>query len=211
MIEKSKIIHHEVEQRSDEWVSLRIGKLTGSTFADVMPADKARVKWTQAQEKALMNVAAEILTGKSSDRFFVNEAMQWGIDTEDEAMEAVSLELLCPAKKCGIFQRGEYIAASPDGILGDNDKTLELKCPASATHLKYLLDPDSLWKEYKWQVLGEMYCTGLDSGIIASYDPRFLDESKRLLIYEPADYMDDLKRLEDRMGEVEEKIKELIE
>jgi hypothetical protein len=136
--------------------------------------------------------------------------MQWGIDHEEEARKEVEMYLMDSSRECGIFQRGQYIASSPDAIIGDNDMTLEIKCPSSAVHLKYFKDPESLWKEYKWQVLGEMYCTGLDKGIIASYDPRFIDESKRLVIYEPVDYADDLKRIEDRLEEVEIKIEEIV-
>jgi putative phage-type endonuclease len=210
MIKISEIIEHEIEQRSEEWFAIRTGKLTGSHFAEIMPSDKSRVKWTLAQEKAVYKIAAEIMTGLSGDKTFINEAMQWGIDHEEEARKEVEMYFMDSSRECGIFQRGQYIASSPDAIIGDNDMTLEIKCPSSAVHLKYFKDPESLWKEYKWQVLGEMYCTGLDKGIIASYDPRFIDESKRLVVYEPKDYSDDLIKLEERLGEVELKIQEII-
>jgi len=215
MIEISEIIEHEFPQRSDEWFKCREGKLTGSHFAEIMPSKTDMKKgvfsnWTQAQEKVIYRIAAEILTGESDRNFYVSDAMAWGIDHEEDARQAVELELMITSRECGIFQRGQYIASSPDAVMGDNDLILELKCPSSAVHLKYLKNPASLWDDYKWQVLGEMFCTGLDAGYIASYDPRFKEESKRLLIHEPVDYADDLKRLEDRLGEVELKIEEFI-
>jgi len=210
MIEISEIIEHDVAQRSDEWWAVRLGKLTGSKFSEIMPSEKARVKWTQAQEKVIYKIVAEIMTCQADRSFYVSDAMQWGIDHEDEARRAVELELMITSRECGIYQRGQYIASSPDAILGDNDLTLEIKCPSSAVHLQYLKDPEFFWNEYKWQVLGEFYCTGLGDGYLASYDPRFKDESKRLLIYEPKDYMDDLNRLEDRLGEIELKIEEML-
>ncbi len=215
MIDISEIIEHTCEQRSDAWFNLRSWKLTGSHFAEIMPCAtdiKKGVfdKWTLAQMKVIYRIAAEILTGQADRSFYVSDAMQWGIDHEEEARRAVELHLMMVSRECGIFQRGQYIASSPDAILGDNDLTLELKCPSSAVHLKYLKDSEALWSDYKWQTLGEFYCSGLDAGLIASYDPRFKDESKQLVIYEPVDYMDDLKRLEDRLGEVEIKIEELL-
>ena len=209
MYDVSKIIEHEVDQRSKDWFDLRAGRLTGSHFAEIMPSAKARTPWTQAQDKVIYRIAAEILTRQADRKFFVSDAMQWGIDHESEAVGAVCLELLLNNRDCGIFQRGEYIASSPDAILGDNELTLEVKCPSSAVHLQYLKDPETLWNNYKWQVLGEMYCTGIGQGVLASFDPRFPD-GKDLVIYHPKDYQDDIKRLEDRLGEVEERIKGLI-
>ncbi len=214
MTDKTEIIEHDIKQRSDEWWDVRTGRLTGSTFADIMPSKtdmKKRIfnNWTHAQEKVLYKVAAEILTGHKDRSFYVNDAMQWGIDHEEEARKAVESHLMLDSRECGIFQRGEYIASSPDAIMGDNEVTLELKCPSSGVHFGYLKNPQSLYDTYKWQVLGEMYCAGIDAGIICSYDPRF-KEDKQLVVVEVMDFADDMQCLIDRLGAFSEKIKELI-
>jgi hypothetical protein len=92
MYDVSKIIEHEVVQRSEKWFDLRAGRLTGSHFAEIMPSAKARTQWTQAQDKVIYRIAAEILTRQADRKFFVSDAMQWGIDHESEAVGAVCLE-----------------------------------------------------------------------------------------------------------------------
>ena len=216
MTDKAGIIEHDIEQRSPEWLACRVGKITGSTFSDIMPSKTDMKKgifdkWTLAQEKVLYRIAAENLTWISGDgSFYVNDAMQWGIDHEEEARKAVESHMMLDSRECGIYQRGDFIASSPDAIMGDNEVTLELKCPASGTHFKYLKNPQSLYEDYKWQVLGEIFCTGLDSGIIASYDPRFQYEDT-LIVYEVTDFADDMQCLIDRLDAFTEKIQELIQ
>ncbi len=215
MTEKSEIIEFDFIQRSDEWFKARSGKLTGSHFSEIMPSKTDMKKgifnkWTIAQEKVLYRVASEILTGYPvKEQGFISSDMMWGIEKEEEARKAVESHLMLDSRECGIFQRGEFIASSPDAIMGDNEVTLELKCPSSGVHFGYLKNPQSLYEAYKWQVLGEMYCTGIDAGIIASYDPRF-EDSKQLVVVEVMDFADDMQCLIDRLGAFSEKIQELL-
>ena len=202
-----EIIEHNVIQGSVEWGIVRTGRITGSHFADIMPAEKARSKWTKGQLTYLRKVAAEILTGISSDKEFSNGSMDHGTEMEPISREYLSDHLMVPIRECGFFEISEYAGSSPDGIIGDMDKVLEMKNPDSQTHLKYFLDPMELWKEYKWQVTGEMLATGIDQALLVSFDFR-MDKSRCMVIVEPpAGYLDDIKRLEDRLGECTELIK----
>ncbi len=202
-----EIIEHQVIQGTDEWRECRLGKMTGSHFSDIMPSDRPKTRFTQGQLTYLRKVAAEILTGISSEREFTNKSMDWGEGQEELARIAVSDHLMAPIRTCGFFEFSEYSGSSPDGIIGDMDCTLELKNPDSQTHLKYWLDPMELWKEYRWQAVGEMLCTGIDRGLVVSYDSR-MPEDKQMAICEPPEtFKDDLKKLEDRIGECTELIK----
>ena len=65
------------------WLAARAGKLTGSRMKDVMAVKK---DGTPKAERAnlMRDLLAERLTGESV-RHYVNDAMQHGTDTEDEA------------------------------------------------------------------------------------------------------------------------------
>jgi hypothetical protein len=107
--------------------------------------------------------------------------------------------MMMNVRDCGIFEYSPMIKSSPDGIIANGSGVLEIKCPDKHTHLGYYLDPDSLWKKYKFQVIGEMLCTGIESGFLISFDPRFPDDKRMVVVEPPKGYRDDIKRLEDRL------------
>src|SRR5690606_22020949 len=68
----------------------------------------------------------------------------------------------------------EIVGCSPDSLILDDSGNyiagLEIKCPAPATHVGYVLD-DQLPDEYKQQVHGGMAVTGLNEWHFWSYFP----------------------------------------
>jgi len=192
-------------QGSDEWFTARLGHFSGSRFGELMPSAKARTESTAGQLTYLRRVAAEIMTGER-EKSFTSSSMDWGNQTESMARQFYSDQIMMDIRECGFYEYSEYVGSSPDGIVGDNYSTFECKCPESKQHLKYLLDPSELWKEYKWQVVGEMLCTGIHRAVIVSFDPRF-PEGKQLAIYEPVDGIEeDIQLLKDRLDKAIEKI-----
>ena len=184
---------YDYPQLSDEWRKIRLGKFTGSRFPELMPTEKARALWTQAQSSLLIEIASQILTGQAEE-VFTNRAMEWGINTEGAGREALSDYLMTPIRESGFWEYSKWAGASPDGIAGDNEMTIEIKCPMSKTHLSYYLDSDLLWNKYRWQVVGQSLCTGIDKALICSYDPRFPPE-KQLVVYDPGDLSADREKL----------------
>lgn len=176
------VIEHDFEQRSDEWFSIRTGKITGSKFGDVMSKGRGKAEWGGTALAYLRQVAAEILTGEREE-VFQSKAMEWGNAMEDAALMAFMDKSGLAVESCGFFENTELpgCGSSPDGV--GEDFTIELKCPTSKTHMLYLLDTEELIKAYRWQVVGEALFTGKDRAFIASYDPRF-PEGKQLAIYE---------------------------
>lgn len=192
-------------QRSPGWFKARLGKITGSKVSDLMPSDKARTKFTLVHLTKLMEIAAENLTG-IIEPTFTSTAMQWGIDHEDEARDLASFETGENFRECGFYLVDEWTGASPDGV---SDKAvLEAKCPGSKKHLSYLLDSDNLLNDYFWQVYFEMYATGLDLAYLVSFDPRFIDNSKRLVIVKIEKDQEIMGKLTTRLSECIELLKE---
>lgn len=128
---------HYVEQRSDEWRALRLGKVTASRVSDLC----ARTKSGYAASRA--NYAAELvlerLTGRASEGY-TNAAMQHGIDTEPEARNAYEFMYDAAVETVGFIVHPTIGAAgcSPDGCVRA-DGMIEIKCPQPAAHLNTLL------------------------------------------------------------------------
>jgi len=158
-----------VEQRTDEWLADRVGRITASRFKAVL----ARLKNgqpAQARQDYLMDLVCERLTGQPTHHF-VNQAMQWGIDQEEFAREAYEQRTGVVVEKAGFIILDGIKAsagASPDGLVGVG--CIEIKAPNTRTHVQTILDgmPD----EHYAQVQGVMLATGGDWCDFISWDPR---------------------------------------
>ena len=200
------------EQRSDEWLAARCGKLTASTFPKLIRKPKARAEWTEGQLTILHAAAAEIITGVAEPEGYTSQAMQDGIDNEDCGRDLWAIENFETARKCGFFQHSEYIGGSPDFIIirdGEDWGVGEMKAPMSKQHLKYELDRDELFKEYGGQVLGNCLAAGLPNFVLVSFDPRFPD-GRQFVTYTGRFKPEELAVLESRLMDAVTLIKEWI-
>lgn len=198
-------------QGSDEWFNIRLGKITGSHFDSIMPTPKQKDNaLSKGQLTYLRKVAAEILTGEREDSF-QSKSMVWGNTWEPTARKAYSAQVMETVRECGIFTDDIMIGSSPDGIVGNNERTFETKCPESKQHLFYYLHPEELYKEYKWQSIGEVYCSEVSerSGVITSFDPRMPD-NRQLVIYDVIPTIEEFELLAYRIELCSAKIKEWV-
>ena len=68
-------MHHNIEQNTDEWFELRIGKITGSNFNNIMKSAKQReLPFNKTQLTYLYSVCAEMFTGVDEDDFMEVQA-----------------------------------------------------------------------------------------------------------------------------------------
>lgn len=155
---------HKVEQNTPEWMELRRGKFTASSFADLFTKET-----TAAYQKAIYRVVFERLTGEQPE-LFSNEYMQRGHELEPFAVKSYEMETFQTVEPGGFFELNEWIGASPDGLVG-SDGLLEIKCPAYNTMIEYLLK-GKLPSQYKWQVQGQLYVTGRKWVDFMSYHPK---------------------------------------
>lgn len=210
------IVEHPYPQRSPEWFAVRLGKISGSLLPDLMPSEKARKEWTDTQLGILQELASQILTGERVESY-QNDAMLWGQEQETTAITHYEQTTGRTVRECGFFENSEFpgCGASPDGIMDiitesegqfiSEAMTLEVKCPLSKTHMKYLADPEELWKKYRWQVVMEVLISGASHGEIISFDPRF-PESKRMVRFVPGNLAEDKEKLSLRLAACYEKI-----
>lgn len=173
------MIIHAMTQRSEEWNAARSGKFTATDFGKLMPTPKQGPEdFNAAQMAIIYRVAAERLTGLKKGSDWGSAPKDFGVETEDEARISFILETGLDVQEVGFVEYSEWVGCSPDGLIGD-DEGLEIKCPNSDTHLRYLNRPEDLLDDYRYQCVGGILCTGRKRWHLYSYDPRFESERMR--------------------------------
>jgi putative phage-type endonuclease len=189
-----------IEQGTNEWHQMRLGKVTASKIADVMATIKTGEAAVRINYRA--QLVAERLTGSPTESFS-NSAMAWGTEHEPMAREAYE-------RKTGyIVEQVAFVdhpiipmtGASPDGLI-DDDGLLECKCPNTATHIDTLLAGKAPAK-YILQMQWQMACTGRKWCDFVSFDPR-LPEDLQLAIYR-------VERDDALIAEYEYKVREFLQ
>ncbi len=169
---------HDVEQRSDEWRKLRAGRLTAS-MAGAMMATRKDGKEAADRRDLRVQLVCELLTGQPQDDPYLSRDMTRGIEVEPEAFAAYELETCSVVQKVGFITHNELaLGCSPDGVVGDFDGGVELKCPRAANHLAYFRGK-ALPFDYQHQIAHSLLITGLPWWDFASYCGAF-PESMRL-------------------------------
>lgn len=168
-------------QGSGAWLNQRVGKLTASRMAAAMDFLKTG-KPSKDRINLMRELLAERLTGDAVPHF-VNDAMKWGIEQEPQAKyeyETLTGNLLTP---CGFIEHPtiEWFGASPDALI-DADAVFESKCPATTTHITWILD-GVVPEQHKPQILAQLACTRRTRAVFVSYDPR-VPGAKRIFIRE---------------------------
>jgi putative phage-type endonuclease len=174
----------EIEQRSEAWFQARLGKVTASAVADVLAKIKTGV--SASRGNCLIKLAIQRVTSQSEESY-TNDAMQWGIDNEDQARVAYEIASGKFVDQVGFVDHEiiDGFGCSPDGLV-DDDGLVEIKCPNSATHWEYFKTKE-VPKKYFIQMQAQMSCTGRKWCDFVSFDPRMPERSQLLIIRVPRD------------------------
>lgn len=160
----------DVPQRSQEWHQARCGRLTGSRAGDMLATIKSGE--AAARRDLRMQLVCERLTGFPQEDGYVNAAMQRGIDLESTALAAYEAITGTLALTTGFLSHTSLLAGcSLDGHVGDYDTVVSLKCPKSATHVRYLRD-GVMPSEHRPQMLHELWISGAKFYDFLSFDDR---------------------------------------
>lgn len=159
-----------MEQRSDEWFTARLGKVTASRISDVLA--KTKNGYSASRINYMTELICERLTGKKADGF-VNAAMARGTELEPVARSIFEVHTGLIVNEVGFVAHPKIkmAGASPDGLIGDKG-LIEIKCPNSSTHLDALINKDFNSKYY-YQMQWQMACTERDWCKFVSYSPDF--------------------------------------
>lgn len=182
----STIITHDAEgflidQGSDKWKQLRVGLFTGTSMGDLLPGKRG--SYTEAREKAINEVVAEILTGKPVSGFKASKYMREGIEKEPYACMAYEARRDCIVDHAA-FVRHDWLrcGSSPDGLVVGRRRGVEFKSPKETTHAAYLLNPQALVEEYFGQVQTNIWMLDYEDWDICSYHPDFEREMQLLVV-----------------------------
>jgi putative phage-type endonuclease len=170
----------DAPQRSPEWFAARVGRLTGSRAADMLATIKSGE--AAARRDYRTQLVCERLTNMPQDDGFINPTMQRGIDLEPAAFAAYEARTGIIAQKTGFLSHTALmVGCSLDGHIGDFVGILEIKCPKSATHLRYLRE-GMVPSDYLPQITHNLWMTGAQWADFLSYDDRFPPSLQTFLV-----------------------------
>lgn len=175
---KKSIERDCMEQRTEEWFSARLGKVTASRVADVLAKIKSGESASRKNYK--MELVVQRLTGKPQESF-TNAAMEWGTEQEPFARMAYEAHTGTFVKEEGFVDHPtiEGFGCSPDGLVGDG--LIEIKCPNTANHIETVLENKAPSK-YIPQMQCQMACTGAKWCDFVSFDPRVPEDLQLFVV-----------------------------
>jgi len=161
-------IIRDMEQGSDEWKAIRLGKATASCFMKIMSKGKGSAP-SKTRQSYMLQLAAEILTQQSQDSF-INQYMEWGNECEPQARSMYEFNNNVDVEEVAFITLDEFVGVSPDGLVGDNG-LLEIKCPKTTTQLERFLSGE-FPSTYRAQVQGQLWVSEREWCDFVSFDPR---------------------------------------
>lgn len=138
---------HDVEQGSEDWLALRLGKFTASE-GHTIATNKVGL------DTLCFKKAAEVKTGKAKESY-TNFDMDRGVELEEMARNSYEIETGIVVKRLGFVELSEWVGCSPDGTI-DTDGLQEIKCKDDANFAKFAYSRE-IDKDHYGQMQMQMY------------------------------------------------------
>lgn len=191
------MIFYDVEQNTDSWHELKIGKATASNFGLIMANENKA--FGEPAKKYALQLALERVNNFRQENGYTNEHMERGHIQEPIARMLYQEETFSDVMNGGFFDCHEY-GCSPDGLISV-DGCVEFKSVIAATHYATMKRgaPDPA---YRWQLIGHLDCTNREWVDFVSYCQEF-PMSKQLIVYRvyKDDCMEEIERLNERRSD----------
>lgn len=142
------IIHEALEQGSEAWFKVRLGKPTASMFSAILAKGEGKTR-----RSYMCKLAAEIVTGEPGEAFS-SAAMERGKVMEADARALYALVSDAPLRQVGFISNGPK-GCSPDSLIGE-DGGLEIKTQRADLLVETLLK-GQVPPEHKAQIQGNMW------------------------------------------------------
>jgi hypothetical protein len=162
------MIVHRVEQNTEAWRKLRLGKVTTSNLHRIItptgrPSQQARDYMCRLIAERLLNEPMGYSTGNS-------EWASRGLELEEEAASAFTFHTGMELEPGGFVTTDDgTVGCSPDRIIVGTHEAVEIKCPAPWTLVRQLLY--GLDDDYRPQVQGQLLVGGFESVHLWAYHP----------------------------------------
>jgi len=138
------IMIKDIQQRSEEWLRLRIGSVGGSGVKNATAGGKGKVRNDYMYKKA-----HEILSGKIAE-LYTNDAMQLGTDSEPLSRKDYEFIHDKQVDQIAMVKASEHKHCSPDGLVGD-DGMIEIK-NTNGKNFVEIVHRDRVPPEHKKQI-----------------------------------------------------------
>lgn len=164
--------NNDIEQRTDEWYDVRLGRFTASDFYKLLVENKKKDGFGEVALKHMYSKASDIINGQK--REVSSKSLEWGVYYEPYAKAELML-LFGDVKDIGFIEYGNHSGASPDMI--NEDYIFEIKCPYEFdNHLQNIRintveEFIKLRWEYYVQIQWQMFCAKKKGGYFFSYYP----------------------------------------
>lgn len=164
---KTDLIISLSPQGSDEWHFERLGVGTASKTAEMIAGKKTATRATY-----MNTLIAQVATRELPEQINAR-ALDWGKAQEPLARSAYEFMHGNKVEEVGfIYRSDKRLGASPDGLIKEIKKGIEIKNPYStANHIDFLL-MDKIKLEYIYQVQFSLWITGLETWDFCSFDQR---------------------------------------
>ena len=124
------MIDYAIQQKSEDWFKIKVGKVGGSTSSQLHVNSKT----------LLEELLSELCEPWQFEDSYVSLAMQRGNELEPFGVAEVAKYVGKEFRTVGWIQSDEcaLIGASPDAISVDETDAIELKCPSAKVHVGYV-------------------------------------------------------------------------
>ena len=157
---------YDIQQNTEEWTDIKIGKFSASTCADLLMDKK-----NKGYQNLINRIVEEKITGNQSESnsFKGNVYTERGHELEPVAREDYEFRSFNDVEIIGVIELDEWVLCSPDGLIGENG-LYQAKCPIFNTQKEYLKAKKVPTNYYK-QMQFELYVSGREYNIFNSYHP----------------------------------------
>lgn len=198
-----------IEQGSEEWEQIRLGRFTSSEFHKLMDfgkrlmtADELKMRpkvgkgsktttitdYSKFSEKGMSYIkmkVAETLTGIHQEQAYAYPLV-YGKMMEPEAVAWFEKVTGLETEIIGFQPFGDHAGGSPDRVIKGTRTGLELKCPQTIDkqvdymYLNDWRDLRDLYPDYYWQCVTLMMWMDYDSWMFRTYDPRYVNDKHKM-------------------------------
>lgn len=179
-----------IEQGTEEWHALRLGKVTASQMVNVMMKPEAA-----GFQNYRAQLVCERLTGRATETF-KSAAMEHGTETEPQARAMYTMATGRDVQQVAFLDHPSIAMAgcSPDGLVGKLGM-VEIKCPQPTEHIRTLIG-GAIKRQYALQMQWQMACTGREWCDFVSFCPDLGDDLALHVQRVEVDH-DQIRQLED--------------
>lgn len=215
------------EQGSKEWLWMRVNLFTASEVSNLIWEQKTLKSGGLSATITGLEVAEKYIAEKVAGNFLEAlpeelkaKALDWGKFWESEALRdfctKTGIQYDSLETGSAYFDKENLLLVSPDSLAITQEFGIEIKCPISLSNFSHakinVKDAESLKKynkAYYWQVMSNLYVTGVEKWYFVNYFP-YLKFENRFGIAEIYPDKEAFDLLEIRLGWGVEKYKEYL-